>query len=106
MSAASERGVTPARRFLLGAVLILSLAFVGMTTGALAAARFVVEPGSGLAGPPEVLAYGLACAATGAGVGLYCALRFSGRRLARAAVGTLIGATLCLVALMLRATQA
>lgn len=69
------------RRIALVLVLALASALMAFAAGAAFAAAFLVAPGSGLAGPAEVIGYGLLAALVAAVVTLAVAPRLSTRRL-------------------------
>lgn len=63
MSGGSAASVGLARRFLSGALMAIGGAFLAFVAGTAFAARFLVPPGAGLAGPAEAVGYGLLGAA-------------------------------------------
>jgi hypothetical protein len=85
-----------AGRFLLRALFVLATAFLAFGAGSWAAARYIVAPGEGLAGPVEVLAYG-ALTALVAGI-----LAIGGSRYlrGRALLATSLAVSICAAALL------
>jgi hypothetical protein len=83
------------KRFAAGFVLALSLALVAFALGTFIGGRFIVEPGSGLAGPAVAIGYGVMAAVVALVLGVWIASRMSWIALARTS-GVLGVAALCL----------
>ncbi len=84
MSGGSAASVGLARRLLSGALMAVGGAFLAFVAGTAFAARFLVPPGAGLAGPAEAVGYGLLGVAGAVLLAVLIAI-FAGRRLLFAA---------------------
>jgi hypothetical protein len=93
MSGRPAASVGLPRRLLLGGLLAIGGAFLAFVAGTAFAARFLVPPGTGLAGPAEAVGYGLLGAAGAVLLAVLIAI-FAGRPL-------LLVATLIVVPLAL-----
>lgn len=102
VSAEKHTAAQTMKRALIGCVLVLSVAFLGLAAGTFFGGRVMVQPGSGLAGPAEALMWGVLsalCLGVAAGV---VARRVSQKTLKRSALITFGLAALLAIALGLR----
>ncbi len=95
MSGRPAASVGLARRLVAGALMAVGGAVVAFVAGTAFAARFLVPPGTGLAGPAEAVGYGLLGAAGAVVLAAFIAT-LAGRRLLLAA--TVIAMVLALAA--------
>lgn len=82
--------MTRQRRFLLGSFLALFLAVIALVAGTFLSGRFVVAPGSGLAGPAIALGYGLISALAALAIGGLLAIFLPPKWLLRLAVPVIL----------------